>query len=127
MIQYTTISTGPKFADAHPDIVDRFLKGMLEGIHFFKTQPERAMRILQRYNGEGEMDDAVARQTYMTMVDAFEPNLYPTTAAIANVYEEAIRQDADAKRVNPMALWDLHFIRRLDQSGFVRDLYQAKV
>lgn len=125
MIQYTTISTGARFADAHPDIVERFLKGMIEGIHFFKTQPEKAMRILQRYTGEGIMDDTVARTTYTTMAEAFEPNLYPTTAAITNVYQEAVRQDADAKRVNPMALWDLHVIRHLDDTGFVRDLYQG--
>ena len=30
------------------------------------------------------------------------------TAAIENVYEEAVREDKDAGRVNPMALWDLH-------------------
>jgi hypothetical protein len=43
--------------------------------------------------------------------------------AIANVYEEAIRQDKDAKKVNPMELWDLHHIRRLDDMGFVDALY----
>ena len=43
--------------------------------------------------------------------------------AIANVYEEAIRQDKDAKKVNPMELWDLHYIRRLDDMGFVDALY----
>jgi hypothetical protein len=42
--------------------------------------------------------------------------------AIANVYEEAIRKDKDAKKVNPMALWDLHHIRRIDDMGFVEQL-----
>ena len=37
-----------------------------------------------------------------------EPKLYPTMTAIANVYEEAMRQDKDARKVNPLALWDLH-------------------
>ena len=45
-------------------------------------------------------------------------------AAIANVYEEAKRYDADAKDINPMELWDLHHIRRLDDSGFVDGLYR---
>ena len=43
--------------------------------------------------------------------------------AIANVYEEAVRQDKDAKKVNPMELWDLHHLRRLDDRGFVDKLY----
>ena len=52
-----------------------------------------------------------------------EPKLYPKMQAIANVYEEAIRQDKDAKKINPMELWDLHHLRRLDDMGFVDALY----
>jgi hypothetical protein len=44
-------------------------------------------------------------------------------AAIANVYEEAKRQDPDAKKINPMELWDLHHIRHLDDCGFVASVY----
>jgi hypothetical protein len=47
-------------------------------------------------------------------------------AAIANVYEEAKRHDADAEKVNPMELWDLHHIRRIADSGFVDQLYGRK-
>ena len=43
--------------------------------------------------------------------------------AIGNVYEIAKRYDKDAEKVNPMALWDLHYVRRLDDSGFVKNLY----
>ena len=124
MIYYTTISTNSTFADRYPDIVDRFLKGMIEGIHFLKTEPERSIRFMQQYTVDGVMEDAIARETYRTLAEALEPNLYPSLAAIANVYEEGVRQDADAKRVNPLALWDLHFIRHLDDSGFTRGLYE---
>ena len=44
-------------------------------------------------------------------------------AAIANVYEEAKRQDKDAEKINPLELWDLHAIRRIDDSGFIDQLY----
>jgi hypothetical protein len=80
------------------------------------------MQIIKQYTAEGEMDDEVARGTYKSLADALEPNLYPSTAAIDNVYQEGIRQDPDARKINPMALWDLHFIRRLDDMGFARSL-----
>jgi len=32
---------------AIPDVVERFLKGMIEGVHFFKTQPEPSIDIIQ--------------------------------------------------------------------------------
>ncbi|HUB95354.1 MAG TPA: ABC transporter substrate-binding protein [Stellaceae bacterium] len=127
MIYYTTLSSGLKFVEKHPDIVERFLKGVIEGIHFFKTQPEKTIRILRnRYELEGKMDEATAARTYAHLAHQLEPRLYPTMAAIANVYEEAIRQDKDAKRINPMELWDLHFIRHLDDIGFADRLYGTK-
>jgi ABC-type nitrate/sulfonate/bicarbonate transport system substrate-binding protein len=124
MIYYTTLSTNLKFTQAHPDIVERFLKGIIEGIHFFKTQPEKTMKILEeRYTNDGKMDAKLARDTYEVYAKHFEPKLYPTTAAIDNVYEEGLRQDKDAARINPMELWDLHFVRAIDDTGFIDDLY----
>ncbi len=124
MIWFTTISSSLGFVEKHPDIVKRFLRGILEGIHFFKSQPEKSIKILQdKYLKEGRMSEAQATFTYHTMVNMLEPKLYPTMAAISNVYEEAKRQDSDALRVNPMELWDLHHLRQIDDSGFIDDLY----
>jgi ABC-type nitrate/sulfonate/bicarbonate transport system substrate-binding protein len=124
MILFTTVSSSLNFAEKHPDIVERFLKGMIEGIHFFKTQPERAAKIISSRNARGgPIPVDVAPLVQRTLASALEPKLFPTPAAIANVYQEGIRADADAKRVNPMELWDLHYIRRIDDSGFVDDLY----
>jgi ABC-type nitrate/sulfonate/bicarbonate transport system substrate-binding protein len=124
MIYYTTVSTSLSFAEKNPDLIERFLKGMIEGIHFFKTQPERAAKIIQeRYEKSGKLDLATARTAQQEMAAILEPRLYPTPAAIANVYQEGVRQDKDAARINPMALWDLHYLRRIDDSGFVDELY----
>lgn len=126
MIWFTTISSSLTFVEKNPGLVERFLKGMIEGIHFFKTQPDRSIKILQeRYLREGQMNYAQAAYTYHTMVKVLEPKLYPTMAAISNVYEEAKRQDIDATRINPMELWDLHHLRRIDDSGFANGLYEA--
>ena len=127
MIWYTTISTSLPFVEQHPDIVERFLKGMIEGIHFFKTEPEQAIGIIQRrYQREGQLTREQATYIWQELAPRLEPKLYPSMAAIANVYEEAKRSDADAKRINPMELWDLHHVRQLDDTGFVRALYAGK-
>jgi ABC-type nitrate/sulfonate/bicarbonate transport system substrate-binding protein len=124
MIWYTTISSSLPFVEKHPDIVQRFLKGLIDGIHFFKTQPEASARIIQeRYDKEGKLNYEQATYVYQELAPILEPKLYPTMAAIANVYEEAKRQDSDATKINPMALWDLHHIRQLDDSGYVDELY----
>ena len=124
MIWYTTISSSLPFVEQHPDIVERFLKGIIEGIHFFKTEPEKTIDIIERrYTKEGRLNRAQAAWIYQNLAPRLGAKLYPSMAAIANVYEEAKREDADAKRINPMELWDLHHIRHLDDIGFIGGLY----
>ena len=124
MIQFTTVSSSLGFVEKHPDIVERFLKGMIEGIHFFKTRPEESINIIQtRATKHGQMNLEQATITQASLAGILEPRLYPQMKSIANVYEEAIRQDRDARKVNPMALWDLHHLRRIDDMGFVDSLY----
>ena len=124
MIWFTTVSSSLGFVARHPDIVDRFLKGLVEGIHFFKTQQEKSIEIIQRrYNKEGQLNAAQATYVWQGLAPLLEPKLYPSMAAISNVYEEAKRQDKDAEKINPLELWDTHHIRRLDDSGFVDALY----
>jgi ABC-type nitrate/sulfonate/bicarbonate transport system substrate-binding protein len=124
MIWFTTISSSLPFVQKHPDIVERFLKGMIEGIHFFKTQPDQSIDIIRRrYDKEGKLNREQATYIYQELAPILEPKLYPGMTAIANVYQEATREDADARRINPMELWDLHHIRHLDDIGFVRGLY----
>lgn len=124
MIYFTTVSTNSRFVERYPDIVDRFLKGMIESVHFFKTHPEDAKRIIRtRYTLEGTMDAAIAEGTYLDLREVLDARLYPTIEAIANVYAEGVHHDPDASQVNPMELWDLHHIRALSDSGFVDQLY----
>jgi ABC-type nitrate/sulfonate/bicarbonate transport system substrate-binding protein len=125
MIHFTTLSTSQKFVQSHPDVVERFIKGLLEGIAFFKKEPEKAKKIIkERHTSEGQMDDEMVAVVYSELARALEPKLYPTMPAIHNVYQEAMRQDAEAKTINPLSLWDLHFVKKLDDSGFVDALYK---
>jgi ABC-type nitrate/sulfonate/bicarbonate transport system substrate-binding protein len=125
MIWFTTVSSSLRFVEKHPDIVERFLKGLMEGIAYFKTQPEKTIKILkERHTNEGAMDDETAKLMYVELARILEPKLYPSLQAVSNVYEEAVRQDKDALKVSPMALWDTHHIRRIDDQGFVEALYK---
>ncbi|MGE5538658.1 MAG: ABC transporter substrate-binding protein [Gemmatimonas sp.] len=127
MIHFTTISTSQQFVDRHPDIVDRFLKGLIEGIWYFKTKPKESLAIIKaKHTSEGQMDDAMTEKVYRELAAVLEPRLYPAMDAISNVYQEALRQDKDAAKINPLTLWNLNYIRKIDDSGFVDKLYGTK-
>ena len=125
MILNTSISTSLSFVRENPDMVQRFLKGTLEGIAYFMKHPEESCKIIQEsYTRKGTLSDAVVKQVYGNLTKTLEPTLYPTLEAIANVYQLGVRQDADAKKINPLALWDLHHLREIDDSGFIKGLYE---
>jgi ABC-type nitrate/sulfonate/bicarbonate transport system substrate-binding protein len=124
MIWFTTISSSLPFVEKNPDLVERFLKGIIEGIHFFKTERDKSIKIIQdKYSKEGKLNKELATLTYESIADNLEPKLVPSMQSIGNVYQEALRQDKDARKINPLELWDTHYIRRIDDSGFIRNLY----
>jgi ABC-type nitrate/sulfonate/bicarbonate transport system substrate-binding protein len=126
MINFTTVSAHQDFVDKHPDLVDRFLKGLIEGIAYFKTRPDAAKRIIKERYMKGGLEDEMVDAVYNELARIIDPRLYPTMEAISNVYQEGVRQDPDAKKVNPLSLWNLHYVRHIDDSGFVDALYGNK-
>ena len=123
MIWFTTISTSSTFAAKHSNIAERFLKGIVEGIHFYKTQKAKSIAILEKKYASDGWDREVVAHVYEELAAILEKKPYPSLAAIQNVFELAKRQNPDAAKVNPLSLWDMHYLRQLDDSGFIDRLY----
>jgi ABC-type nitrate/sulfonate/bicarbonate transport system substrate-binding protein len=127
MIFFMTISSSMALVEKRPDIIDKMLKGVIEGVHYFKTQKEKSIQILMKHHSkEGVLDHDAAEKLYEDLAPTLEPKLYPSLAAIHNVYQEALRQSKDSAKVDPLALWDLHALRRIDDSGFIDKLYSTQ-
>ena len=128
MIFFLTVSSSKKLVDSRPDIVTRNLKAIIEGIAFFKQNREKTIQILiDKHHKEGKLDRAAAEKLYDDLAPTLEPKLYPGLDAIFNVYQEALKQDeknGDAARIHPLALWNFHFLREIDDSGFIDALYK---
>jgi ABC-type nitrate/sulfonate/bicarbonate transport system substrate-binding protein len=128
MVFFMTVSTSMKMVEEKPDVCQRVLKSVLEGIAYFKTNREESIKIIQqRHKKEGDLDRAAAEKVYDDLAPRLEPKLYPGLDAINNVYQEALKQDeknGDAKRIHPLALWDFHLLREIDDTGFINNLYK---
>ena len=112
-------------SEKHPEIVDKFLKGVIEGIAFFKTHREESIKIIEnKYKAEGELNHEEATHLYEEIANILEPKLYASIKAVCNVYELAVRQDKAAEKIEPTSLWDYHYLRRIDDSGFIDALYK---
>ena len=45
-------------------------------------------------------------------------------AVVANVFQLAVRRNPEIASFNPLALWNSHYVRELDDSGYIDQLYQ---
>jgi hypothetical protein len=127
MVFFATVSTSMPFLQKYPDICKRLLMALLEGVAYFKQNKEKTIEIMMKHHSkEGMLDKEVATLLYDQLAPTLEPRLYPSMKAIANVYEEGKRQDKDAERISPLALWDFHLLREIDDTGFIDKLYKDK-
>lgn len=125
MVWFVTVSTGFPFVEKHPDIVDRFLRGYCEGTAYFKTHRAESIKIIKnKYKVEGDLDDESATHLYEDLAKILQAKPYASVQAIDSVYEIAKKQDPAAEKVEPMSLWDYHYLRRIDDSGFIDNLYK---
>ncbi len=128
MVFFMTVSSSMKLVAERPELIERMLKGVIEGIAFFKTEREKTIQIIMdKHKKEGDLDRETAELMYDDFAPILEPKLYPGLSAIGNVYQEALKQDeknGDAAKIHPLALWDFHFLREIDDSGFIDDLYK---
>jgi ABC-type nitrate/sulfonate/bicarbonate transport system substrate-binding protein len=119
MIVFTTVSTTATFARENGPVIYRFLKGLADGIKFVKSEKKRSIEILNSTlpKERGGGDKEIVQYLHKDMMETLSPTLYPTMEALSNVYAEACRYGAAAKKVNPLELWDLHYLRDLRDRG----------
>ena len=75
-------------------------------------EPVRRMKVEKLADMENYFDSIVAK---------LQLKPYPTPEAIANTYEIAVKEYG-AQGINPLTLWDLHWVKKLDDEGFIDGL-----
>jgi NitT/TauT family transport system substrate-binding protein len=124
--QSTGAATTRTFIRESPDIVRRYIRSQIETIHRIKTDRETAIRVLAKYQA---LDDKeILERTYddISTDDRLPPKQYPTLEGLKNILEPLAETDPKAKAAKPEDFVDLRFVKELDESGFVDDLYKGR-
>jgi ABC-type nitrate/sulfonate/bicarbonate transport system substrate-binding protein len=127
MIRGVTLTTTMSFVRSHEEEIRRLVRGLIDTIHFFLTKKDETVSILKRFIPPIlHLDnDEEAEALYAEWAESLERKPYPSPDAIANVFQLALRRDPDIAGFNPMALWDTHYVREPDDSGYIDRLYQT--
>jgi ABC-type nitrate/sulfonate/bicarbonate transport system substrate-binding protein len=104
------------------DVILRFTKAYIEGIHRVKTDKEFAINVLGKRLRTSDRD--ALEETYRVFSTLFEKVPYPAPEGIESVLEELRGQTPKAKNFRPEEFVDSTFVRELDQSGFIKNLYR---
>ncbi len=127
VFQHTGVATTRRYIKEHPDIVRRYIRAHVEAVHTMWTNREATIKALAHYMGSG-LDRATLEKSYdNVMTEAFySKKQYPSLEGIKTVLDDIAERDPRAKNAKPEQFVDMTFIRELDQSGFIDNLYKNK-
>jgi len=127
VFQHTGAVTTRKFIREQPDIVRRYVKSHVEAVHKMWTDKEATIKTLDRYMGRGLDREILEKSRENVLTEAMYPKKqYPSLEGLKTVLDELAERDPRAKSAKPEQFVDASFIRELDQSGFIDNLYKKK-
>jgi len=101
-----------------------YVKSLLHALLWLTLRPDEAFAALaaELQTAMEVSDQAELRRRFDSVVGGLKIRPYPTPQAIANTYEIATIEFPQAAGLNPLSLWDLHWVKELDDAGFIDDL-----
>ncbi len=119
---YNTVTTLRQTAAKNPELVERVLKTIIDAISIFKTNKEKRLAAMKKYmRGASEQ---VIEETYEHTRAKTEEVPMPSLDVIKSALEILSYQYPQAKQTDPNLLIDASFVKRIEQSGFIRALYR---
>ena len=115
-----TLAISGGYIQRNRDTVMRFMRAFVEATHYFKTNREGTVPILQKYLGG--LSSEQARFLYDDFVELFEEVPVPAEKGLQAMLDR--ESDPKAKSFKPADFVDLSFLREIDRGGLVEKIYR---
>ncbi len=120
MVNGPTLTTTITALKRKDRLGERLVKAMVLGIHFARIHRHETERILENLKKRVPEAQGVSYNSVAKLL----AKPYPDHQAVANAYELCCMKASVAKEISPLAMWDIHYLRELDDSGFIDRLYE---
>lgn len=116
----TAIAGMTSYIKSHPVVVENFLKGYVESLHFFRTQREKTIAGIMKFL---KMNDrSRAEEGYDFYVDLMPVMPYATANGVKSVLEFLVASQPKAAAARPEEFYDMSFLKKIEASGFTKTL-----
>lgn len=119
---YTSVVVQRQTAAKNPDLLERFLKSIVEGIHVFKTNKAKSVAVMKRYMKGA--DDDILDQTYQATQTILEDAPHPNVQVMRVALDMLSLQYPNAKQTDANMIVEPAFMKRIEDSGFIRALHK---
>jgi NitT/TauT family transport system substrate-binding protein len=120
------VATTRTFIRDNPDIVRRYVKSQIEAISAMKTDREMAIKTLAKYLGQIKDRDVLIKSYEAAVPDnRISRKQYPYLAGLQMALDLLAEENPKAKGAKPEDFVDSRFIKELDDSGTIDNLYKA--
>jgi NitT/TauT family transport system substrate-binding protein len=122
---HSMIDTSRAYLRAHRDLTFRFMRGYVEGIAYFKKNRKESIDVLAR-----KLRTAPAQTKYLershTLYTSgyFENAPYVSLKGVTTLLDFYAKDNPRARSANPQAFFDNSLVKELDDSGFIKKLYE---
>jgi len=107
------------------DVANRFMKGFVEGVAHFKRNKEDSLKILMKKMRIEKGKETYLERSYGLYANQYiEPAPYASLAGTRTVLEFLVKDFPKAKTADPNQFIDNSLIKPLEDSGFIKALYQ---
>lgn len=116
----TSIAGMGPYIRSHSSLVENFLKGYIESLHFFRTQREKTLAGIMKFLKMS--DRARAEEGYEYYVDLMPQMPYPSAQGVRAVLQFLAPKQPKAATANPEEFYDMSFLKKIESSGFIKSL-----
>ena len=121
---HTMIATTRNYVKNSRDRISRFLKGYLEGLAFVKQNKKESIDIVRKKLQLGaEQTRNLERSIELLNAKYYESVPYPSLRGVETVLGFIEKDNPKAKSAEPKSFVDDSLLREIEQSGFIKKLY----
>jgi ABC-type nitrate/sulfonate/bicarbonate transport system substrate-binding protein len=116
------IVTTRRYAAESRDTVKRFVKSMVDGLHFFRANKKFSTEVIAKYSRSSDFEKI--DQAYQHNAKIYLTKPYPTVKGVRLALEQIGERNPAAKTAAVEQFIDNSFVKELDEGGYIDRLYR---